>query len=153
MTFLNRSIIFTTKIKNLTTMKFLITIAPLALVILLINCSKSSTPATPVVGKWTITSTVTAGCTNTSSNGTKPCTSNCSITTFASNNTYTIVDGTSGATIATGTYSISGTRLTMTKPGSNPIMYTFTLPGNTLVIVGDPIDSSECYYTYTFVRS
>lgn len=121
-------------------MKFFIKSLPVAIVTLMLNCSKSSPSPSPLVGTWTKEKTTFSGCTNSAYNSTViyacPAAPNnphsCDQVTFNSNGTIEIassyVDSNIYYNIITsqGTYSVKGTQLTETVTGKTTNI-TFTM--------------------------
>ena len=111
-------------------MKFLVKSLPVALVTLMLNCSKSSPSPSPFVGTWTKWTTTYSSCTYSANNLTVhytcppiPNSLSCEQVTFNSNGTVdiasTYIDGSSYYHVNTsqGTYSVQGNQLTETLSG------------------------------------
>jgi hypothetical protein len=121
-------------------MKFFVKSLPVALVALMLNCSKSSPSLSPLIGTWTKTKTIHSGCTNSVYNNTViyacPADPNnplsCDQVTFNSNGTIDIVSSYVDSNIyyhideLQGTYSVNGTQLTETITGYT-ITFTFAM--------------------------
>ncbi len=118
-------------------------------------CKKDDADVPDLVGVWTITSVTSTGCNDASDNGTitMSCTStNCLKVELKADGSYvgtTIEDG--DTEIESGTYSISGDKLTIIGGGTND-EYTFSLSGDLLTIVLVE-QTSGCTGTTTLARN
>lgn len=131
-------------------------VASVVLMTLMLNCSKSSTPAISIAGKWTVVSWTVTGCKDPANNfsmafacpGTL--TNWCYIYTFNSNGTCSIERTATSTETDTGTYSIIGNRVAIAFTGSNE-GWIFALAGNKLTFtLTEP--TSGCLHTLTLTK-
>jgi hypothetical protein len=144
-----------------------LSVALVALVSLMVSCSKSSSenPNSAVAGTWTMTTSVKSGCTDPSYNNTEtygcPATAaaSCLKLTFNTNGSLTVddtwIDSFSGSTstdTGTGTFSISGTLLKATVYGSTTnFTYSLSADKKTLTLVTKN-SSTGCTETDTLTK-
>lgn len=121
------------------------------------GCSKNDDPASPsIVGIWVTTSETTSACEDPNDNGTETCVLSCKVYEYKADGTGTITN--SSGTLATFTYSVSGTTLTTTvtyTAGGPPASgtYQITLTATTLTRVYEDVASGGlCTFTWTYTR-
>ncbi|MBL7851260.1 MAG: lipocalin family protein [Cyclobacteriaceae bacterium] len=121
------------------------------------GCSKKDDPATPsIVGTWVTTSATTSACEDPNDNGTEICASSCNVYEYKADGTGTITN--SSGTLATFTYSVSGTTLTTTVTyagGGAPASgtYQITVTATTLTrVYEDAASGGLCTFTWTYAR-
>lgn len=98
-----------------------------------LGCSKSHDSTTAIDGTWQMTKTTNSNCNDATKNGTDDIT-NGNIITFSGGN-WTFKDS-NGAVQSKGTYTISGTKVTIkfSTPGYPESTFDFTVSGNQLTL-------------------
>jgi hypothetical protein len=125
----------------------------LLLTVFIFSCKDDEEMVSPLVGTWTLTTEVYSNCIDSDWNGTD--TYNCAAdidqcvkVTFTTDNKFTITFG-DGSLTVNGTYSVSGTQLTLTSFGDSDLV-TFNINGNTLTLT---YNDGDCDVTETYTKS
>jgi hypothetical protein len=100
--------------------------------ILLFDCSKKNDPAPSLTGTWKETSNSTIGCTDTSANQPETACSNCFTLTFTTT-TWTV----NGSPPSAGTYTTSGSSITIVPATGGSTTFTYALTATTLTLTFD----------------
>lgn len=138
-------------------MKKLLTYSALLLLglSLTMSCSKKDEAQPSLVGSWKFSSIVFSACTNSADNGTETCTqtaNECGVITFTSSTWSYYQTPTGAAPIAeSGTYSTSGSSVTLSGSSSITGTYTYSISGSTLTI-SHTNSSSGCTETITMTK-
>lgn len=108
---------------------------------------------TPLVGTWETYSMVQSECTDPDEEGTLTCTGGpCFELAINSNGTYVLTDNIDQST-ETGTVSVDATTITICETGETDCSAeSYTLSGNTLVIIAADDDVSGCTLTINFQK-
>ena len=124
--------------------------------ILFIGCNKDEENfLTPLVGTWQTFVITSTGCTDPADNGTLTCTgAPCFEVSINSNGTYILQDNTDlPAYTETGTVTVTASSITLCETGATDCSpETYTLSGDTLVIIFTDDDSPGCTFTATFSK-
>ncbi len=119
-------------------------------------CSKKDDAQPSLVGSWKFSSFAATNCTNSADNGTDSCTSTtaaeCGILTFTTT-TWSYAQTPSGGTptAESGTYSLSGSSLTLSGGTNITGTYTYSISGSTLT-VSQTNSSTGCKETITLTK-
>jgi hypothetical protein len=146
-------------------MKFFVKSLPVALVALMLNCSKSSPTPSPVVGTWTKVKKINSDCTNSAHNSTViyacPAAPNnpstCNQFTFNSNGTFEITSSYVDSNIyfhidkLQGTYSVNGNELWLTVAGMTGIS-TFAISADKKTFTTTYEDTIGCTVTEVYTK-
>ena len=124
--------------------------------ILFIGCNKNEEDfLTPLVGTWETFVIASTGCDNPDDNGTLTCTGGpCFEVSINSNGTYILQDNTDLPIYTeTGTVTVTASSITLCETGATDCSpETYTLSGDTLVIIFTDDDSPGCTFTATFSK-
>ena len=118
------------------------------LIALMISCSYNDF-AVSIAGKWKIVGSQVTGCINSAYNYETNCYSHCETVSFTGN-AYT-ENNFYGGVITTGTYSITGNKITLTDSNGSETD-AFVIAGSTLTLIASTDSYSGCTYSLTLIK-